>query len=1014
MKTPMIMKRIFLFYLFAIWTAGSFPSPSCRVTQITTNDGLSNNTVRAVFQDSQGYMWFCTPDGLNRYDGANIVVYRPSPGAGEYMTDNKIRNIQEDNTGHIWVGLMSEHFDCYDMARHRFIPMADDDGKVIRHNQIVFVNDTTWLWGNTTGCVCVTFDNDRAETVEITKNFPSLASVYVNFIEKGNDALWIGTEKGLFRWDGREVSCVQEHGNFVAHCAARRSDMFLSREGDVYMVNKGGDSVKRVKGTNHGHIYGTVSFGSLWLIYSANGCAAFNLTEGAFVTVPDELNVGETRRLIYDNKGNCWLSDRQCRLIYVNNQRSMVKRFSLMPEDMLMQNYEFYSAYQGRNDRIWISTNGNGLFCYDMRNDELRHYSSSGNSAPELPSAILKSVFEDRSGSVWLGTALVGVTHLQFVNSTGVQIVDLSTVNDGQSNQARLLKTVNGGRLIAGNRNGDLFWSDYRAGKIVPKPFAALPGVAYCAYEDENRQMWIGTKGRGIFVGDRNYVHVQDDETSLSDDNVYDIQSDAQKRLWIATLGGGLNLAVRGSGGTVRFRHFFNSSSDKYIRKLSFDVDGWIWMATSNGVIAFNPEHLITDNSSYIRLSEENGKLTTNEIRTIFCDANGRIWIAEAGYGISVCQPNGNYENIEVHHYSAADGIINPMVQAFEEDNMGMMWMSTEYGITRFNIENGHTNTYFFSPDIMTNNFCENSSCRLDDGRLVFGTNSGVIVISPDMVKPVETGSEVYLTEIRVNGTEIEGEEVVADYDFNVLDMYFSTFNYSSIVPILYMYRLDGRDDDWREPTKSNCFSIRELPPGEYTLHVRAITSQGNWSRELAVPVIIRRSLWLSWWAIVIYVLVIGAVGYNVIIRNRHVTSLREQISEQGKKMTLMQNMFAEGVKKDANIDESEKKFLEDIERVAMASIGNAEFTSEDFAERLNMGHTTFYSTMSRLTGKSPKEYLRHIRMKEAARLLLTSNKNVSEVAYQVGFNEISYFSKCFKRHFGVSPQNYKRDNSLQ
>lgn len=1006
------MKKVILLSLFTLVAIYICAAPQCRVTNITTNDGLSNNTVRAVFQDSKGYMWFCTPNGLSRYDGTSITVYRPSSSADNYMTDSKIRNIQEDNTGHLWIGNMSRCFDCYDITRHRFVPVVDDDGEPYHHDQIAFVNDTTWLWGNSTGCVFATFGKEKAKTVEIGKEFSPLASVYVNFVAKGGGFVWIGTENGLFCYDGKKVSEMQKKGDFIAHHSDKYGEAFLTKDGDVHMLKQGKHTFNIIKVVGRGRIYGTAKFGNLWLVYSANGTTAFNLQKSAFVAVPEQLNVSHTRRLIHDNKGNCWLTDDQCQLTYINDQRSLVKKFNLIPQGMLVQNYEFYSVHEGKNDMIWISTNGNGLFSYNIRNDQLIHYSSSDDSPVKLPSPILKHVYEDRSGSLWLGTALIGVIHMQLVNSTGIQTVNLSSENGGQYNQIRLLRVANDGQLLIGNRNGDLFKSGYKGTAIAPQLFRNVSGLAYCAYEDDRGQMWIGTKGNGIYVGERNYSHVTDDETSLSDDNVFDIMSDSKSRIWIATLGGGLNLVVRGAGNSIRFRHFFNSGNDKIVRRIITDLNGWMWMATSNGVIAFNPDHLVTDNSNYIRLSAENGKLSTNEIKTIFCDSNGRIWISEAGCGVAMCQPNGNYENIDVKHYSAVDGITNPMVQAFEEDNMGGIWISTESGITRLNPDNGNAFSYFFSADITANNFCENSSCKLDDGRLVFGTNNGALVITPSMVKTSETATAVHLTEAKANGVEIDARNVEADHDFNVLDLFFSTFDYSSIVPQLFMYKLDGCDDEWREPTRSNCFSIRDLSPGKYTLHVKAFTAQGSWSEELIVPITIHSSLWFRWWAVIIYLLLIGGLLYIIRKRYSHVVSLREHISAQDKKMNMMQNLFAEGVKKDANMDESEKELLEKIEQVAMSSIDDAEFTSEDFAEQLGLGHTTFYSTMKRLTGKSPKEYLRHIRMKEAARLLLTSNKNVSEIAYQVGFNEISYFSKCFKRHFGVSPQNYKRDQS--
>ena len=205
--------------------------------------------------------------------------------------------------------------------------------------------------------------------------------------------------------------------------------------------------------------------------------------------------------------------------------------------------------------------------------------------------------------------------------------------------------------------------------------------------------------------------------------------------MWVGTFGGGLDLAIR-KGDGYEFMHFLNkTSTQKQIRVIEEDCNGWMWVGTSDGVYVFQPDSLIADPENYLEYNNRNGKLRNNEIRCLCSDSKGRVWVGTSGAGVSVCDPRQGYRDLEFKHYGTEEGLVNSIVQSIVEDKQGKLWMATEYGISCFDVGNRSFQNFFFSAYGLGNVYSENSGCLCEDGRILFGSNYGLLVLNPEDIQ---------------------------------------------------------------------------------------------------------------------------------------------------------------------------------------------------------------------------------------------------------------------------------------
>lgn len=373
----------------------------------------------------------------------------------------------------------------------------------------------------------------------------------------------------------------------------------------------------------------------------------------------------------------------------------------------------------------------------------------------------------------------------------------------------------------------------------------------------------------------------------------------------MATFGGGLNLAVPENNSYV-FKSFLADDDEaQFIRFVASDRNDWMWVGTSDGICVFHPDSLIESPDNYYRYNYGNGKLQGNFVKYILCDRKGRMWIATSGGGLSLCIPDGDYGDLSFKHFTTGNGLVGDDVQSIAEDNGGTLWIATEYGISHFSPETESFENFFFSTIAQGNVYSESTTCNLPDGRLLFGSSHGLVVIDPEKVKSVHTVSDVALTGLKINGINMfpNSEDSPLKHAFSYTDnielkhhqnsfvIEFSAFDYSLAKGAKYMYRLEPYDADWNTPSSLNFAAYKKLTSGTYRLHVRACNSTGIWSDVATLGIVITPPWWKSPIAYLIYFILFCAVLYVTYRLMSKFSTLRTRV-EVEKQLTDYKLMF--------------------------------------------------------------------------------------------------------------------------
>ena len=422
-----------------------------------------------------------------------------------------------------------------------------------------------------------------------------------------------------------------------------------------------------------------------------------------------------------------------------------------------------------------------------------------------------------RSGSVWVSSEFAGISKLSVLNEGASRVYPEKDSMADRSNTVRMIASTSDGDIWVGTRSGGLYIYDAKL-EIQKKKFHHDINT-YAVCEDNEGNLWIATRGEGVWIGDVKYRYDKLNDKSLSSDNVFCMLKDRKGRMWIGTFGGGLNLAVPTQDGKYEFRHFFTrTNGQRETRTLCEDSNGWIWVGSSEGIFVFDPDKLIADPEAYKHYSLESGDLQSNDIRAIIRDRKGHMWLAESGAGFGMSVVGHNYDKLEFTHYTSQDGLVSSMVQALIEDDKGMIWVSTEYGLSCFNPETVTFENYLFSDYILGNVYSENSVLKLQDGRLALGTGQGIVIVDPKHVSVKDTPMQVTFTDLKLNGISVipgdkdfpleaslaYAESVRLNYEQNSFVIEFSTFNYSDAGLSNFAYKLEGYDDTWSAPSSLN------------------------------------------------------------------------------------------------------------------------------------------------------------------------------------------------------------------
>lgn len=394
--------------------------------------------------------------------------------------------------------------------------------------------------------------------------------------------------------------------------------------------------------------------------------------------------------------------------------------------------------------RVWSVSSTDGLFVASPSAGVQEHFTTQ-SPTNQLPTDALKCIYIDSDGVVWLGTDNLGLSRLRVIQNDGVEY-------RLQGENIRMLTSLADGSVAVGSRSGWVWIYDSAMNECIDS--VHRDHNTYCMMQDAAGVVWHGTKGEGLYVGSTHYLHLDSVPESVAHNDIYSLFTDFSGNCWVGTFGGGLCRAVAVEpAGTYRFIPYLNGDyGSRRVRCVAETADSLMWVATSNGVYVFDVPTFLADTTACHHLSLSGRQLMSNEVRTLYAASDGSVYISEAGEGFAIFTSDAGRRPVVVHRVSElTDSLVNSMVQCFVEDLDGMVWVSTEFGVSRYNPYTRRLTNYFFSKNMLTNVYSENCGCRLADGRLAFGTNNGVVLIDPQVYNAGER-SQLSRSDVTIDG----------------------------------------------------------------------------------------------------------------------------------------------------------------------------------------------------------------------------------------------------------------------
>ena len=721
-----------------------------------------------------------------------------------------------------------------------------------------------------------------------------------------------------------------------------------------------------------------------------------------FKAVPGDKSPLETNRFTYveeDATGNIICVSNEIPYLFNTKNRQFepyqgrkVKAASYQPsqqvKDLVGQVQEFQSSevnilMTDRQEGVWVYSH-RGLERISLMPKVIQPEQTNGESEQ-----VISTLFTDRRGRLWTAD-----------KQGYVSIRDV------------------GGDMRWLAPNGSLSSSRIRFGY-----------AAYDIYEDSQRQVWIGCKPGGLFrltaegKGYRvtHFTHQADNTYSLNSDGIYNIVEDSQHRIVLATYGGGLNIGEPQSDGTMCFINCDNRlkqypQAGLKSRCLWLKDDGTALLGTNDGLYTFSLREPYEKIHFYVnhRQPDQLQSISNNFVMEIHQMRSGDLYLATSGGGTEkILSTQLLSDTIRFQHYTVREGISSDMNQTLAEDMDGNLWIVSAGSVSLLNTRTGIATNYWRLLTEAGNTFTEAVPALLPDSSMVLGTANGTLTLrSGQMLKSTFQPPIVFDCEKEVHLSSDER-------DFTIR---FAALDYNKNEEIIYAYRLEGIDSEWRY-TRQNELNYASLAPGTYILHIKSTNGDGVWTdNETTITLHRAASFHETPWAWMLYgglavlllIAVVSTIRYIQMLKRElkdvRLTS-KEQIEVLGAQLKELLPI-TESIKKiheesAEQLNADDRQFAERLKNFVEGNLNNADLSVQDMANEMNVSRSVLFVRMKRIFDSSPNNYLLNTRITYAKKLLQEPDARVSDVAYRCGFSDPKYFSRCFKKLTGCLPKDY-------
>lgn len=836
LKSVVILKLVALMLLVNCVVLGQ--SPKLKFSHINSFQGLSNSTVESIYQDSRGFMWFGTRDGLNRYDGYQITVFKNSPADASSISDDYIRCLYEDSRHNLWIGTSNglNRFDQFKNTFTRYKHAANDLASISGNTiNCIYTDHKGNLWtGTADGCL-----NLYQPESNSFKHFYSTAGNAVNYIyEDSKNTLWVGMEQGLKIFDRNKnafgasvhlqgydtislpVNTIQED---------KQHNLWLGIEnGGLMVLDFKTKTVKRYQHRKDGD--GSLANdqvkcllvdrkGNIWAGGINGGLNLFNPQNGLFSNYQNEsensgsLSQRTVSSIFEDNQSNLWVGTHRAGVNLYTPKANKFKLLQNEPDNNSLSYNDVRTFCEDELNNIWIGTDGGGINVYDPLKNTFKYYRYNPNNSQSLAADAVLNIYKANEKKVWISTW-----------GGGLNCLDKTTENFRHFINNPVDKTS-----ISSN-------------------------YVQQAFKDSEGNFWVATYYGGLNLMDeqtlqfKRFTEAPDKKTKLQGNNIVSLSEDGHKNLWIGTDDGGLNCY---NLLTKRITHYFNNQEKlPDLRIIFIDHLGQFWLGQS-GLYLFNA------GKNKFEIYTNKAGLGTDVVKGIQEDDAGNLWISGSNGLIKF-----NPKSLDVTKYNTADGLQG---QEFEAGSS-------------LKAKNG--NLYFGGVN----------------GFNVF--NPAAIKANPYIPPVYITGFQIFDKIIKPNTADSPLSDDISltkttklSYKQSSITLYFAALNYTATENNKYQYRLDGFDPNWHF-TNERKATYTNLAPGDYTFIVKAANNDGLWNTKgTSLAITITPPFWATWWFRTIVVLVLFISIYRS-LRFKKNLDLRRLEESRREEMHQLQLQF--------------------------------------------------------------------------------------------------------------------------
>ena len=973
-----------LFITLSSFAQGSLPS-RFNVSYLNMAAGMPNNFADDIFQDSYGFVWISTHGGgLVRYDGFNYMNFNLG-SSGISLRSNSCRNVYEDHFKRLWIAF-EEGPQVLDLKTMQPVIPPCENEKVEAQLNKALKNLCTRMYCDAKGNVwMVSFNlltrisfNEKGEVNRVLSiSYPykapdlGLCDVYRN----GTVVMCNNGVVSEFSVQNNRLVAKNISSMFLP-LDYRYAGAVISYHGKIWL------------GTNRG-LYNSAKqeFHASGTVHSLQHEVVTSLA----ITEDDKLLVGTL-----------------CGVDIIDDKTGTIEHWNCSSVNPLSSN--FVNSLLAKDGQIWVGTETGGITKLAPRQLQLEFFKHDAANPASLSPNAVNAMYAAPDGTLWVGTVEGGLNALA---PGSRNFTHYTMANSGlPHNSVSTLAADNRGNLWIGTwGTGIAVMNLQQPGRIIPlvvdakhQPFLNFAGVL--VYDPINDGMWLGTND-GLFF--------------------YDLK----RQQLIEPFKGCLN--VRGCIGSLITR------------------DGKLLMGCVQGMVEINLKSRIPGKGDfavkYHQYKLDDPKSGVIDKILSFCLAkDGKIWLGSNGYGL-YCYNYNKEGKTYVKSFTTNNGLANNTVKGIVEDNQGMLWIATDNGLSIFNPKTETFSSYSRKDGLLSSQFYFNGAIRDAKGKIYLGTDEGLMAVT-GVNHAVHNSARLRFTELLVDNQPVFAGSDYLDDDISIakrlcihesdksFTIFFSALNYGNDTQGVYLYRMKGYENDWVQ-LKPGQHSVRysTLPAGSYQFEVKYIPSfDSDKEQVISVDIKVTPYFWKSWWFVSL--MVIAFIAFLLYIYTSRLEKMREREVEelyrpieaalkdsdepgklQSRIQMILENQkrYQDSQKKSIEADrkqvaEKERPFMDIVMEVMEKNYDNSEFGVQELADEMRMNRSVLSKKLNAEAGQPTAQFIRNYRLDIAKKMITenAANRNITEIAYRVGFNDPKYFTRCFTKQYGESPSAFK------